>query len=115
MTRQFQDPCLEAEAKATPNLSLQTAADQDRLPASSIPMRCSEKGCVFPAARATKGKCLDHDRRYCVPELFHSFQPTMLLMDQAKYILPDSEFEDSRHLDRRRLADDRLAAFEEAT
>jgi hypothetical protein len=36
-------------------------------------------------------------------------------MDQAKYILPDSEFEDSRHLDRRRLADDRLAAFEEAT
>lgn len=114
MTRQFQGPCLEAETKTTPDLSLQTASDHDRLPASSTPPRCSEKGCVFPAARATTGKCLDHDRRRCVPELFQSLQPSMLLLDQAKYILPDSEFEDTRHLDRRRLAGDRLAAFEEA-
>ncbi len=114
MTRQLQDPCFVAEAKTTRNLSLQTASDQERPPASSIPTRCSERGCVFPAARATTGKCLDHDRRHCVPELFQSLQPTMLLLDQAKYILPDSEFEDTRHLDRRRLADDRLAAFEEA-
>lgn len=115
MTRQFQDPCLDAQTKPTPNLSLQTGSDQDRLPASSVPLRCSEKGCVFPATRQTTGKCLDHDRRHCVPELFHSFQPTMLLLDQGKYILPHSEFEDTRHLDRRRLADDRLAAFQEET
>ncbi len=66
--------------------------------------RCSEKGCVFPAAWGDTGKCLHHHRQQREPGFFHSHQPTMLLLDRAKFGLPDSEPEDSRAQDRRRLA-----------
>lgn len=66
--------------------------------------RSSVKGCVFPAASAQSGKCLQHDRQYQEPSLFRSHQPSMLLLDRAKFGVPDSESNDSRANDRRRLA-----------
>ncbi len=83
---------------------------------SGIPVfapRCIEKGCVFPA-QANTPKCAYHDRQHREPDLFHSQQPSMLFVEQAKFILPDSEPDDGYHLDRRRLAEHRLATLEEA-
>ena len=77
--------------------------------------RCREKGCVFPAARSESGRCLQHDRQYSEPALFHSQQPSMLLLDQAKFGLPDSEPDDSRARDRRRFAVLREANLDEAS
>ncbi len=68
--------------------------------------RCSEKGCVFPPALRGSGRCCHHDRQDQEPALFLSQQPSMLLLDHAKFGLADSEFErgGSRSSDRRRLA-----------
>lgn len=68
--------------------------------------RCSEKGCVFPATWLGSGRCRHHDRQDQEPALFLSQQPSMLLLDHAKFGLADSEFErgGSRFSDRRRLA-----------
>jgi len=76
--------------------------------------RCSEKGCIFPVARHAAGKCLYHDREQREPTLFHSLQPSMLLLDRAKFGLPDPECDDSRARDRRRLAALREQCLEEA-
>lgn len=76
--------------------------------------RCSEKGCIFPVARHTTGKCLYHDREQREPALFHSLQPSMLLLDRAKFGLPDPKGDDSRARDRRRLAALREQCLEEA-
>jgi len=67
--------------------------------------RCSEKGCVFPAAGGGTGRCRQHQRQHCEPALFSSLQPSTLLLDRAKFGLPDSDSEPpvSRSSDRRRL------------
>jgi len=65
--------------------------------------RCSVKGCVFPAASG-QGNCVQHDRQSQEPSLFSSRQPSMLLLDRAKFGSLDSEPDDSRANDRRRLA-----------
>lgn len=67
--------------------------------------RCSEKGCVFPAARYTMGMCLHHHRQRREPTLFHSLQPSMVLMDQAKWLIFDPERAESRWRHRNRLAE----------
>jgi hypothetical protein len=67
--------------------------------------RCSEKGCVFPAAGGGTGKCRQHQRQYREPALFTSLQPSTLLLDRAKFGLPDSDSSEprvSRSSDRRR-------------
>jgi hypothetical protein len=66
--------------------------------------RCCEKGCIFPATGSGTGRCLQHDLEELEPALFNSCQPTMLLLDQAKFGLPDLEGDYSRARDRRRLA-----------
>jgi len=66
--------------------------------------RCREKGCIFPATRLSPGKCLLHYLEECEPALFLSCQPTMLLLDLAKFDLPDVEGDDWRARDRRQLA-----------
>jgi hypothetical protein len=71
--------------------------------------RCKEKGCIFPAEFAALGKCIHHHRELTEPDLFCSLQPTLLLLGQAKYGLPESEPDDSRFLDRRRQAAEREA------
>jgi hypothetical protein len=65
--------------------------------------RCSVKGCVFPAASG-EGNCVQHDRQRQEPSLFSSRQPSMLLLDRAKFGSLDAEPEDSRANDRRRMA-----------
>ena len=65
--------------------------------------RCNVKGCVFPAASASD-TCLQHSRQFQEPSLFCSRQPSMLLLDRAKFGLLDSEPDDARVKDRRRLA-----------
>jgi len=67
--------------------------------------RCSEKGCVFPAAGRGPGKCRQHQRQLREPALFSSLQPSTLLLDRAKFGLPESDSEPrvSRSSDRRRL------------
>ncbi len=79
--------------------------------------RCDERGCVFPVVAPGKRKCLAHDREEREPKLFGSLQPTVLLLDQAKYGLPDPETEpdDSRARDRHRQTAEREAFFEEVT
>jgi hypothetical protein len=56
---------------------------------SATQPRCCVKGCVFPAAPYSAGKCLQHDRQQREPALFQSLQPTLLLLDQARFVLPD--------------------------
>lgn len=88
-------------------------------PFSSLPgaSRCNEKGCVFPAAGPGNSKCLTHSREESEPKHFGSSQPTVLLLDRAKFGLPDPETEpdDSRARDRRRELVEREAFFEDAS
>ena len=68
--------------------------------------RCSEKGCVFPQAQSGCGKCRQHERQSSEPDLFASRQPSVLLLDRAKFGVADSEMDDqgSRASDRRNIA-----------
>ncbi len=68
-----------------------------------MPLRCQEKGCVFPALPAT-GKCLHHERQQLEPELYETHQPIAAVVDRGKFGVPDPDFEDTRQQDRRRLA-----------
>jgi hypothetical protein len=77
--------------------------------------RCRVKGCIFPATRLSPGKCLLHYLEECEPGFFLSCQPTMLLLDRAKFGLPDVEGDDWRARDRRRLAALREKFWEEVT
>ncbi len=74
-----------------------------RLKREVADQRCSVKGCVFPATSA-EGTCVQHDRQRQEPSLFSSQQPSTLLLDRAKFGVPDSEPDNSRANDRRRLA-----------
>lgn len=82
-------------------------------PAFAPGPRCSEKGCIFPATKSGTGKCLLHGLEESEPVLFLSCQPTMLLLDQAKFGPPDPEADYSRARDRRRLATLREEFLEE--
>jgi hypothetical protein len=70
--------------------------------------RCCQKGCVFPAQPGGDGECAYHRRQSLEPDCFQSQQPTFLLLDQAKFGLPDSEPDDGRVRDRHRLAEERV-------
>ena len=70
--------------------------------------RCRHKGCVFPAQPGSEGECADHRRRSLEPACFQSQQPTSLLLDQARFGLPDSEPDTSRAKDRQRLTAERV-------
>jgi hypothetical protein len=49
-----------------------------------------------------------HHRQYVEPGSFQSQQPSSLLLDQAKFGLPDTEPDDGRVQDRNRLAAERV-------
>ena len=74
--------------------------------------RCCVRGCVYPAGPT--GMCLDHQRQAQEPRFFQSHQPTMLVLDQARFGVPDSDLDDTRSHDRRRLAAAREVFWEEA-
>lgn len=84
-----------------------TGASLPRL--ALLPTRCAEKGCVFPAS-GPGGWCLHHERQRLEPSLYHSRQPTSLVIARAKFgpakEEPELEF---RQRDRRRLAVQREA------
>lgn len=52
-------------------------------PATLAAKRCSEKGCVFPAARPDSEFCVHHRRQESEPELFRSWQPTWLVIHRS--------------------------------
>lgn len=66
--------------------------------------RCSEKGCVFPASSPGYAKCVYHVHQQEEPVLFRSHQPTGLLLDPARMMPTEKEFDGSRKRDRRRMA-----------
>jgi len=70
--------------------------------------RCSHKACVFPAQPGAHGECAYHRRQAVDPGCFQSLQPSYLLLDQARFGLPDTEPDDGRVQDRNRLAAERV-------
>ena len=70
--------------------------------------RCCQKGCVFPAQPEGDGECAYHRRQSLEPDCFQSQQPSFLLLDQAKFGLPDTEPDDERFRDWHRLAEERF-------
>ena len=77
-----------------------------------LPGRCCVRGCIYPADPA--GMCLDHQRQTKEPRFFQSHQPTLLVVDQARFSVPDSGPDETRTHDRRQLAAARAAFLEEA-
>ena len=74
-------------------------------PVLEIPFpRCSVKGCIFPAASASGKLCLIHHLTETEPKLFLSVQPSMMCLDRAKYGIAESEYDDARARDRKRLS-----------
>lgn len=105
-------PAEPYESRPTSQVDSRRAAPLSSLSGAS---RCDEKGCVFPVVGPGKSKCLAHSREEDEPKHFGSSQPTVLLLDRAKYGLPDPETEpdDSRARDRRRELAEREAFLEE--
>ncbi|MGH9396187.1 MAG: hypothetical protein ACRD18_04985 [Terriglobia bacterium] len=83
--------------------------------ASTLPQaaRCSERGCVFPAAPGCDGKCLHHLRQSREPILFSSYQPTRAVLDRGRFGVPSEEIDTSRNRDRRQLVAMREAFLED--
>ena len=77
--------------------------------------RCCQKGCVYPARAGGIGECDHHHRESLDPAAYQSQQPSSLLLDQAKFGLPDEEPEDTRTQDRHRLALERTTFLLEET
>lgn len=84
------------------SFSTGTAGKPENVSFSST--RCSEKGCVFPASPKGSGKCSYHFHQQEEPALFHSHQPTGLLLDPARSMPTERDDADSHKRDRRRMA-----------
>lgn len=85
-------------------LSFSTGSGNRTEPVSFPTARCSEKGCVFPAAAPRSEKCAYHMHQEEEPVLFLSHQPTGLLLDPARMMPSGKGENDSRKRDRRRMA-----------
>ena len=96
-------PIPGSAASPSPEVSGTSSRQAGAAPAPR-PARCRVKGCIFPAASARTGRCLVHDRAEKEPKHFLSVQPSILLVDRAKFGIPDPDYEDLRARDRRRLA-----------
>lgn len=82
-----------------------TPAPSGDRPVLEIPFpRCSVKGCIFPAASAGGRLCLIHDLTEKEPKHFLSVQPSTLCLERAKYGIAESDYDDARARDRRRLS-----------
>lgn len=78
----------------------------------SVPGRCAEKGCVFPAVLGSGGRCLHHSRQQQEPGLYSSQQPSAMLLACGKFgpaRIDETERAGRRgdHADRRRLLEER--------
>lgn len=85
-------------------LSLNTGSGLQPETVSFPNVRCSEKGCVFPVAPPPADKCAYHRRQQEEPFLFSSHQPSHLLLDPARSMPSEEEYDGDRERDRRRLA-----------
>lgn len=65
--------------------------------------RCRQKGCVFPAGSSAGGVCHYHALEESEPKCFRSYQPSRLLLENAKFGIPYAGFVDDRARDRRLL------------
>jgi hypothetical protein len=105
-------PCSPSLSQPDPGAPLPLAHKQDSgrpaLPFPPMPGgtsgRCSVKGCIFPSAGQGGDQCRHHLLAEQEPKFFLSMQPSILLLDQAKFGIPDQDYEDPRARDRRRLA-----------
>jgi len=77
------------------------------------PPRCCAKGCIFPVHGEGETRCAHHQREECEPKHFLSLQPSNFLLDQAKFGVPEKDYDYSRARDRRRLAVQREAGWDE--
>jgi hypothetical protein len=78
----------------------------------SMPGRCVERGCVFPAMPGAGGRCMHHQRQQQEPGLYSSQQPSSALVARGKFGPPRIEEieraeERREHQDRRRLMAER--------
>lgn len=78
----------------------------------SMSGRCVEKGCVFPAALGSGGRCIHHHRQQQEPGLYSSLQPSCAVAARGKF--GPSRAEDGDHggnrdgfRDRRRMVVER--------
>ena len=101
-TRSGRGPLASPDPEPSPPPTM--APRETFIPLRSEFRRCSTKGCVFPASAHGRGKCSQHALEELEPTHFLSCQPTQLLLDRAKFGLPDEECDNSRARDRRRLA-----------
>jgi hypothetical protein len=104
-------PCL-APVPAIPAVSTPPAVlppnKRAAAPPAPLPsLRCSVKGCVFPAPIPGYTKCRYHTLLQSEGELFESRQPTLLMSRQMPFGLSDEEPDDSRQQDRKRQAAER--------
>jgi hypothetical protein len=85
-------------------LSFSTGSGAKPRNISFLTVRCSEKGCVFPASSSGHGKCIYHKHQQEEPVLFRSHQPTGMLLDPARTMPTEKQYDGSRKRDRRRMA-----------
>jgi len=71
--------------------------------------RCKEKGCIFPATEFDSDLCLCHFLQKEEPQFFHTRQPSLRLLEIAKYGMT-TEDEDTR-IRRRRQAEEMRQLF----
>ncbi|HUZ45574.1 MAG TPA: hypothetical protein VMW54_02935 [Terriglobia bacterium] len=95
---------IAAQPAKSHELSFNTTSGSRPQDTSFPTHRCEERGCVFPAASAQSGKCVYHERQMEEPALFRSQQPSHLLLDPARGMPTDEEYDESRKRDRLRLA-----------
>ena len=102
--RQLPPPASALVEVRNGGLCIPPAKKPERYSLSTPIPRCSEKGCVFPANQPESSKCRQHDRQYREPALFRSHQPSMLLLDRAKFGVASEGEETPRPDDKRRLS-----------
>lgn len=106
-TKKPSEPSLPSSSvikKGHPETAPEAASVPFTLRSQPAADRCREKGCIFPVRAPGERTCALHRLAEDEPKLFLSLQPSSFLLDQAKFGVPDPDFDYSRARDRRRLA-----------
>ena len=93
---------------ARPSRVRRCVARQARCVGSPTSPVAATRPAFFQLSPALDGECAYHRRQSAEPRCFQSMQPSFLLLDQAKFGLPDTEPDDGRVQDRNRLAAERV-------
>lgn len=107
-------PGTPAQLSSDATLSTSREAGKWRARPQHLP-RCGQKACVYPVAGFHLSLCIHHLRERREPSLFLSCQPSLTLLDRARFGLviqdDDTLF---RSQDRQRYARERETFLEEA-